>query len=277
MDQRDAPSKRETQVLDILEKNAAKIQAVLAKNLDRDRFVRLCVGALRQTPKLRECSAESLINSMMASGVIGLEPNTPTQEAFLIPYKGEAKFQLGYQGLLTLAARNGITVQTVDCIRKNDEWEVHRGTRNELIHRIVALSEAERGDELAYYCVVRLPDGSSTFTIMPIDEINKVKASSRGACDPDSPWQRWFSEQAKKTVMKRALKLAPGKSEQLTRALAVDGEFDAGKKPTSLAVDLDIPEAARSVRPGVAHEASKPAEKNITPPGPASAGANNLA
>jgi recombination protein RecT len=244
MDQTQAPARRELQVSDLLERNKDKISQVIAKSLDPQRFMRLCVGALRQTPKLRECSVESLVNSMIASGILGIEPNTPTGEGFILPYKGEAKFQLGYQGLLTLAARNGILVLSVDCIRENDRYEQHRGTRNELVHEIRI---GDRGKEIAYYCVYQFPNGPRSFCVMDMDELNKVQASSRGQSDPDSPWQKWPEEQRKKTVVKRTLKMIPGKSEQLSLGLKVDGEYEAGLKP-NLGVTLDITPADKAVQ-----------------------------
>ena len=56
---------------------------------------------------------------------LGLEPNTPLGQAYLIPYKNhgklECQFQIGYKGLIDMVYRND-NIQTVQaqCVYEND-------------------------------------------------------------------------------------------------------------------------------------------------------------
>ena len=59
---------------------------VASRYLNPERLLRLCVNAVKKTPKLARCDTGSLLGSMMTSAALGLEPNTVTQQAFLIPY-----------------------------------------------------------------------------------------------------------------------------------------------------------------------------------------------
>ena len=74
-----------------------------------ERFARICLTAVRNTPKLANCTMESFAASMMICAQLDLEPNTPQQLAFLIPFENrkrgivECQFQVGYKGLLQLA------------------------------------------------------------------------------------------------------------------------------------------------------------------------------
>ena len=78
-----------------------------------ERFARICVTAFRQTPKLQQCSPASVLGAMMTCAQLGLEPNTPSGLAYLIPrWNGklrttECQFQVGYRGLLELMYRSG--------------------------------------------------------------------------------------------------------------------------------------------------------------------------
>lgn len=52
----------------------------------------------------------SFLAALMNAAQLGLEPNTPLGQAYLIPYKNksvlECQFQIGYKGLIDLAYRN---------------------------------------------------------------------------------------------------------------------------------------------------------------------------
>ncbi|WP_291332229.1 recombinase RecT [Desulfovibrio sp.] len=67
-----------------------------------ERFARICLTAVRNTPKLANCTMESFAASMMICAQLDLEPNTPQQLAFLIPFEikrlgiTECQFQVGY-------------------------------------------------------------------------------------------------------------------------------------------------------------------------------------
>lgn len=67
----------------------------------------------------------TFIAAMMQSAQLGLEPNTPLGQAYLIPYKvkgmDKVQFQIGYKGLLELAHRSGkIKTLYAHEVRKND-------------------------------------------------------------------------------------------------------------------------------------------------------------
>ncbi len=103
-------------IFDFLEHAEVKkgIAAVAGKYLTADRMLRLCVNAVKKTPRLAECDPKSVLGAMMTSAALGLEPNTVQQQAFLIPYKKRVKvgdnwidtydcqFQIGYRGLSPL-------------------------------------------------------------------------------------------------------------------------------------------------------------------------------
>lgn len=72
-----------------------------------ERFTRMVLTALSSTPKLQTCTPQSFLGAMMQAAQLGVEPNTPLGQAYLIPYGNVCQFQLGYKGLMDLAYRSG--------------------------------------------------------------------------------------------------------------------------------------------------------------------------
>ena len=88
-------------------KNMEKIVAAMPSQIAPERFLEIFYASFRDNPKLYKCSNSSLINALMQSVKLGLEPNGVMGKAYIIPYGNEAQFQVGYQGLLDLAWRSG--------------------------------------------------------------------------------------------------------------------------------------------------------------------------
>src|SRR5437016_4762781 len=64
------------------------------------KFLSSVMAAVQKLPKLLECEPMSLINSFMTMAQLGLMPSDVSGEAYVLPYKDKAQFQLGYQGLV---------------------------------------------------------------------------------------------------------------------------------------------------------------------------------
>ena len=76
-----------------------QIQKALPSVLTGERFARMVLTALSSTPQLCECTPQSFMGAMMQAAQLGVEPNTPLGQAYLIPYRNhgrlECQFQLG--------------------------------------------------------------------------------------------------------------------------------------------------------------------------------------
>jgi recombination protein RecT len=59
----------------------------------------MALTALSNNPKLQECTPQSFLGAMMQAAQLGVEPNTPLGQAYMIPYRNkgqmECQFQLG--------------------------------------------------------------------------------------------------------------------------------------------------------------------------------------
>lgn len=190
------------------------IEAALPSVITPERFTRIVTSALSTNPKLAQCTPQSFLASMMTAAQLGLEPNTPLGQAFLIPYNSkrglECQFQLGYKGLIDLAYRSGeIAMIQAEEVRENDLFEFEFGLEPKLRH---IPARGNRGNPSHYYAVFQTKTGGKSFAVMSIEEVREF-AQKYSKSFGTGPWQTNFSEMAKKTVLKNLLKYAPLKSE----------------------------------------------------------------
>ena len=233
-----APSVRLTKnmsIADMVKAMEPEIKRALPSVLTPERFTRMALSALNNTPKLAECTPMSFLAALMNAAQLGLEPNTPLGQAYLIPYKNrgilECQFQLGYKGMLDLAYRNE-RMQSIEAhtIYANDEFHYELGLDPMLKH-IPAWED--RGEITGFYAVFKLDNGGVRFEVMSKADIDRYAATFSKAFSSDySPWKTNYEQMAKKTVIKQLLKYAPIKSD-FRKAISMDETIK-----TELSVDM---------------------------------------
>lgn len=217
--------KKSMSIEELIKAMAPEIKKALPEVLTPERFTRIALSALNTTPKLRECTPISFLAAMMNCAQLGLEPNTPLGQAYLIPYnnKGvlECQFQVGYKGLIDLSYRHPqMQIISAQVVYENDYFVYEYGLKPELVHRPVL---ENRGDIIAFYGYFKLSNGGYGFEVMSKADMDAYAKEYSKAFDASfSPWKTNYVGMAKKTVIKQALKYAPVKSE-FSKALSSDG------------------------------------------------------
>lgn len=209
---------------DMVKAMMPEIRKALPSVITPERFTRIALSALNNTPALQQCSPMSFIASLLNSAQLGLEPNTPLGQAYLIPYKNkgqmECQFQIGYKGLIDLAYRNG-QMQTIQAqaVYENDLFEYEYGLEPKLVHKP---AYSDRGEITYFYGLFKTVNGGFGFSVMSkADMDNYARTYSKAFASDYSPWKTSYEEMAKKTVIKQALKYAPIKTD-FQRALSTD-------------------------------------------------------
>lgn len=198
---------------DYVQRMSGQIKLALPANLTPDRFQRIVLTAISSNPKLQECSPTSFLGAMMTAAQLGVEPNTPLGQGYLIPRNSkngmECSFQLGYKGMIDLAYRSG-NIATIGAytVHANDEFHVQFGLNPDITH-VPALTD--KGDPIAFYAYYRTKDGGFGFDVMSVEDVREhsKKFSDSVKRGWTSPWDTNFEEMAKKTVLKKVLKYAP--------------------------------------------------------------------
>lgn len=210
--------KAKTTMQGLIQAMEPQIRKALPSVITPERFTRMVLTALSSTPKLQTCTPQSFLGAMMQAAQLGVEPNTPLGQAYLIPYGNVCQFQLGYKGLIDLAYRSG-EVSSIQAheVHEGDEFSFEYGLEPKLKH---IPAQKDRGNVIMYYAVLKLKNGGVGFEVMSREDVEKF-AMKKSKAYRSGPWQTDFDEMAKKTVLKKVLKYAPLKTE-FARAVATD-------------------------------------------------------
>ena len=225
-------------IADMIKVMEPQIKRALPEVITVERFTRMALSALNTTPKLRECTQISFLAALMNAAQLGLEPNTPLGQAYLIPYnnKGtlECQFQIGYKGLIDLGYRNpNMQIISAQEVYENDEFIYELGLNPKLIHK-PALKD--RGEVKLFYGLFKLTNGGFGFEVMSKNDIDQyAKEYSKSFESSYSPWTTNYNSMAKKTVIKQALKYAPLQAD-IRRILSTDESVktDIGQDMTEI-------------------------------------------
>ena len=125
-----------------LENSKQKIaEALPSCGLTIDRFTRLAISTLNNSPELQSCDTQSFMKAMMTCAQLGLEPSPVLGTCYLLPFnnkkanKKEVQFILGYKGMITLARRSGeILSMSVRPVYVNDIFKIGFGMEDSLEH-----------------------------------------------------------------------------------------------------------------------------------------------
>lgn len=177
-------------ILDYLNDDRVRkgLAAVANGVLSPDRVMKLVTNAIHRTPKLALCEPKSVLGSLMASVSLGLEPNTPSGHAYLIPFKRRAlinnkwvdvydcQFQVGYRGFIVLGYRSS-SVQSIDAdaIYSGDMFNHMKGSKSFLEFSPALVN---RGELIGAFCHSHLTEGREVATVMSLDRIRSVRDRS---------------------------------------------------------------------------------------------------
>lgn len=209
---------------DMVKAMMPEIRRALPTVITPERFTRIALSALNNTPALQQCTPMSFLAALMNAAQLGLEPNTPLGQAYLIPYKNkgslECQFQIGYKGLIDLAYRNG-QIQTIQAqaVYEHDFFEYEYGLEPRLVHKPAF---SDRGEVIYFYAIFKTVNGGFGMAVMSKADMDLYAKTYSKAFDSSySPWKTDYESMAKKTVIKQALKYAPIKTD-FQRALSTD-------------------------------------------------------
>lgn len=210
---------------DYLKQMAPAMEEALPKHLSVDRLTRLTMTVIRTTPELRQANPASLLGAVMQAAQLGLEPGL-LGHCYLLPFKNnkagttDVQFIVGYKGMIDLARRSGhIESISSHAVYENDEFEYELGLHPKLRH--VPDMTGNRGEFIGAYAIAKFKDGGYQMEFMPKAEIEKRRTSSPGGRSKYSPWNNWYEEMAKKTVLRHMWKYLPI-SVEIQQATAYD-------------------------------------------------------
>jgi recombination protein RecT len=187
-----------------------------------DRFARTVLTAIStdKTNNLVKCTPKSIIGAALQAAQLGLSVGV-MGEAWLVPYRNgdtyEASFQLGYKGLIALAARANIMI-TAHVVHENDHFEYELGLEPKLRH--VPIRGARGRSELWYAIARDRTNGAYLASaVVDFEYVEKRRKANRGK----SPaWDQWSDEMALTKAVRAVCRFLP-MTVEMSAALASDG------------------------------------------------------
>ena len=170
-------------------------------------FISSVLAIFNSNAKLRECSPNSILTAAGIAAALKLPINPSLGFAYIVPYKGQAQFQLGWRGYIQLAMRSGQ-------YRTLHSGAVREGQIAEIDFQT---GEIVRGEKISdtivgYIAYMKLINGFEKSLYMSVEELQEhaEKFSQSYAYDlrtgrKSSVWTTNFDAMAKKTVLKKLL------------------------------------------------------------------------
>lgn len=183
-------------------------------------FVTSVLNCVSNNKLLQNADNRSIIMAASVAASVDLPIVPSLGMAYIVPYKGDAQFQLGYKGLIELCQRSSQFVSIIDEV----VYEGQLVKSNRFTGEYVFDESAKKSDTIiGYMAYFELTNGFKKTMYMTIDEIKKHATQfSQSFRSKAGIWNDNFDAMARKTVLKMLLgKYAP-KSVELQRAIVFD-------------------------------------------------------
>ena len=165
-------------------------------------------------------------NSIINVGAIGISLNPASKLAYLVPRDGMVCLDISYMGLLHIAQSAGV-IKWGQCklVHASDQYET-LGLDKAPAHKYAPFATPdERGPVIGGYCTVKTADGDYLTEEMSYAEIEEIRKVSKAGSSAKGPWVNFWSEMARKTIVKRAYKYWP-RADRLDNAVDVLNETE---------------------------------------------------
>jgi recombination protein RecT len=192
-----------------LESRRDELKKALPSDISPDRFIRAIITSTQINPDLLACNFQSLWIACLRACRDGLLPDG--REGAIVPFKSTATWIPMYQGLLKRFRRSGQFRWTkADVVREGEEFYHYVDEHGEHIRHTPG--DSIEAPIIKIYAMATTKDGGVFVTVMPVAEIEKIRAMSK-ATREDAPWRMWYSEMAKKTALRRLSKVLPSEGD----------------------------------------------------------------
>lgn len=207
---------------------------------------------------LRSCSPESIYLGLLACAVTGLEPGALKGEAYLVPFKGEATFMVGYRGIIKMARRSrGVAAIWSNVVYEGDEFDVDLGSANRVVHK--PRFGQRTNNIIAAYAIARMTNGQDEVELMDRDDLEAVrKAGNSGPA-----WKDWADQMMRKSPLRRLGKRLPLNADYYV-ALALDDAQDSGSQRAIIDIETGGEGAKSDTQAAIAAEMAAQAGSAMT-------------
>jgi recombination protein RecT len=212
-----------------LDKVKPQLARALPKHMDSDRMARLALTAFSTSPKLQECTPQSIAASLMTAGQLGLEPGV-NGAGFLVPYGTTCTFVPGWKGLVDLVSRSGRGTVYTGVIFNDQRYTYTDGAKRDLV--IHNETDLEDPADITHAYAIGWVKGS----VMPIIELWSVAKIEKHRDKYNKQGKKHYSYRdwemyARKVPLLQVLKYMPA-SIEMANAINVSYAAEEGRGAT---------------------------------------------
>ena len=185
-------------------------------------FISALMSVFNGNDLLKQCEPNSILTAGVQAASCNLQINPSFGEAYIVPFKGQATFQVGVHGYVQLALRTGqYKTLHAGVIREGEIRGVNPLTGEFII------GEKISDEVIGYVAHLELVNGFTKTLYMTKAEVEEhaKNYSQSYQADKKKTWSIWaknFDKMATKTVLKLLLKNWGVKSVELQQALQAD-------------------------------------------------------
>lgn len=187
-----------------------QLEKVLPAHVSPDKFMRVVMTAIAQSPDLRGADRPSLLTACVKCATDGLLPDGREAALVIFVSKGVKKVQyMPMVGGILKKVRNSGELLSIssNVVREKDLFRYWIDDAGEHITFEPNLKDADRGAFLCVFAIAKTKDGGVYTEVMSRSQIEQVKAVSKSGTN--GPWGPWFDEMSRKSVIRRLSKRLP--------------------------------------------------------------------
>lgn len=221
-----------------------KLNDVLGNEKKASAFISSVISVANGNNMLRNANPMTILGSAMVAATLDLSVVPTLGMAYIVPYKGQATFQLGYKGFIELAERSGQFRNIIDEV----VYEGQLVKKNKFTGEYVFDEDAKTSDKIiGYMARMDLVNGFSKTIFWTREEVeaHARKFSQAFRSGNNSPWKTDFDAMARKTVLKALFSKYAPKSIAIQQAIKFDQAVvraDAGIDGEDINIDAFEPE-----------------------------------
>ena len=219
-----------------LERMRPQLSVALPAHIPVERFERVVLTAVNVTPELIQADRRSLFNACQRAAQDGLLPDG--REAALVIFNTKVKqdnkdvwikkvqYMPMVYGIIKKVRQSGEVVEFRSrIVYEKDTFRFVLGDDERIEHESFL---GDAGKPIAVYAIAKGAEGWVEREVMTVAEVEKVRAVSKSS--NNGPWVSWWTEMARKTVMRRLSKRLPISSE-IMQAFEADDDLRGNDAP----------------------------------------------
>lgn len=219
----------------LVDEIATDLQAALPATISFDRFKATFITAVAHNQEILTCDPQSVKTSLMKAAIDNLMPDN--REAAIVPFNTKVKdpetgrdvwvklaqYMPMVQGIRKRALELGGARIIAEVVYENDHFEAVLGDDPHLEHKPAKLGQP-RGEIIGAYAVYKDAEGTILHReVMAKEDIEAARSVSKAKDGPG--WRNFYSEFARKTVVRRGAKSIPNIPDRLRTIIERDDDY----------------------------------------------------